>query len=206
MNPTEAGWRLTDESGAVMASLAIDGRPSRSTPPTSSSLKHSGDRRCTFERPSRQAAALPELLEPATAAKLHGRLDPGRRPRRIDPQRWSSPSQATGPGPTAATAAAAVGRSRAGASCSRRPGRHTLIGCDNVPVPDWVSSARLAGFDGDELVLLDVSGAELGRLRPADWPPLEQRSVPRGRTVRRRACGRGLEERAQPCALDELLR
>lgn len=38
--PTDAGWRLTDETGAVMASLAIDGRPNRSTPQTSSSLKH----------------------------------------------------------------------------------------------------------------------------------------------------------------------
>ncbi|MGW9166041.1 hypothetical protein [Agromyces sp. NPDC055658] len=34
--------------------------------------------------------------------------------------------------------------------------------------PYWVMGARLAGFDGDELVLLDDAGGELGRLVRAD--------------------------------------
>jgi heat shock protein HslJ len=40
----------------------------------------------------------------------------------------------------------------------------TLVGCDGAPVPTWVMMARGAGMDGDELVLLDIDGAELGRL------------------------------------------
>jgi hypothetical protein len=34
--------------------------------------------------------------------------------------------------------------------------------------PYWVMGARLAGFDGDELVLLDDAGGEFGRLVRAD--------------------------------------
>jgi hypothetical protein len=33
-----------------------------------------------------------------------------------------------------------------------------------VPVGDWLSSARRAGFDGATLVLLDQNAKELGRL------------------------------------------
>lgn len=43
----------------------------------------------------------------------------------------------------------------------------TLIGCENIPVGDWMLMARSAGFDGDTLVLFDAEGAELGRLSPA---------------------------------------
>lgn len=43
-------------------------------------------------------------------------------------------------------------------------GVSTLIGCDGAPVPQWVGSARSAGTIGDELVLFDAEGAELGRL------------------------------------------
>lgn len=43
-------------------------------------------------------------------------------------------------------------------------GQSTLMGCDGAQVPTWVRSARGAGMDGDELVLLDIDGEELGRL------------------------------------------
>lgn len=39
-----------------------------------------------------------------------------------------------------------------------------LVGCDGAPAPDWVMMARAMGVDGDELVLLDLDGDELGRL------------------------------------------
>jgi heat shock protein HslJ len=55
-------------------------------------------------------------------------------------------------------------------------GPSTLIGCDGAPVNAWLSSARLAGFDGATLVLLDQDAKELGRLRrdggPGTTPPL----------------------------------
>jgi hypothetical protein len=44
-------------------------------------------------------------------------------------------------------------------------GASTLIGCDNVPVGGWLGATRRAGLHAEVLVLLDASGAELGRLR-----------------------------------------
>jgi hypothetical protein len=38
---------------------------------------------------------------------------------------------------------------------------------DMTAVPAWLSAARRAGFAGDVLVLRDVGGLELGRLRAA---------------------------------------
>lgn len=46
-------------------------------------------------------------------------------------------------------------------------GGMTAMGCENVPVAYWVDAMRTAGFDGDELVLFDAAGDELGRLRSA---------------------------------------
>ncbi|MEO3928747.1 META domain-containing protein [Micromonosporaceae bacterium B7E4] len=43
----------------------------------------------------------------------------------------------------------------------------TQIGCDNVSIQTWLATAWRAGLDGDTLVLLDVQGRELGRLRRA---------------------------------------
>jgi heat shock protein HslJ len=54
-------------------------------------------------------------------------------------------------------------------------GISTFVGCDGAPVGTWLSSARLAGFDGATLVLLDQDAKELGRLRrdggPMTTPP-----------------------------------
>jgi heat shock protein HslJ len=46
-------------------------------------------------------------------------------------------------------------------------GSSTLIGCDNVDVAHWLSTATTAGFDGATLVLVDKDGHELGRLAHA---------------------------------------
>jgi hypothetical protein len=44
-------------------------------------------------------------------------------------------------------------------------GPSTLIACDGAPIPVWLSSTRMAGFENEVLVLLDVKGAEVGRLK-----------------------------------------
>lgn len=47
-------------------------------------------------------------------------------------------------------------------------GPMTLIGCDGmVGVPGWLAATTRAGMDGATLVLVDVTGAELGRLQRA---------------------------------------
>jgi hypothetical protein len=43
-------------------------------------------------------------------------------------------------------------------------GVSTLIGCHNVEVAQWWSTAARAGFDGSALVLIDRNGNELARL------------------------------------------
>lgn len=55
----------------------------------------------------------------------------------------------------------------AGGSFDSTSAPSTLVGCDGAPVPTWVMTARGAGMDGDELVLLDIDGEELGRLTRA---------------------------------------
>lgn len=46
-------------------------------------------------------------------------------------------------------------------------GPSTLMACDGAPVPSWLAAVTTAWTDGDELVLLDRDGGELGRLTPA---------------------------------------
>ena len=164
--PTETGWRLTDESGAVMASLAIDGAPepidtadtSYAEPPVIDDAV-----RAAF----RPAAPLPEPLEPATAAELHGRWIPIDGPAATEAQVQFRESGTWG-GSDGCNSSGGRWAVEGDGEFFATSGPSTLIGCDNVPVPEWVAFARLAGFDGTELVLLDVSGAELGRLEPAD--------------------------------------
>ena len=164
--PDEAGWQLTDESGAVMASLAIDGAPepidtadeSYAEPPVIDDAV-----RAAFQ----PGASLPEPLVPATAAELHGRWNPVDAPAASkamvefrDSGTWGGSDGCNSSGGRWAVEGEGEFFATSGPS--------TLIGCDNVPVPEWVALARLAGFDGTELVLLDVGGGELGRLHPAD--------------------------------------
>jgi heat shock protein HslJ len=41
----------------------------------------------------------------------------------------------------------------------------TQVGCDNVPLPEWLHTTRRAGVDGESLVLLDATGDEVTRLQ-----------------------------------------
>jgi len=164
--PTEAGWRLTDDSGATMASLAIDGAPEPIDTAAESYVEPP-----VIDDATRAAlgkvAALPESLEPATAAELHGRWSPvaaavasKAHVEFHDSGAWTGSDGCNGNGGRWTTERDGELVTTAGGS--------TNIGCDNIPVDGWVGGARLAGFDGDELVLLDVSGVELGRLQQAD--------------------------------------
>ena len=130
------------------------------------------------------AAALPAGLRPAAAADLVGRWVPGDRPEARSPRPphvtfaadgdWTGSDGCNGQG----------GRWLAGPAGSflAVAGPQTLMGCApiaqpadaagrGVPVPlpvdvgSWLTAASRAGLAGDQLVLLDRSGRELGRLR-----------------------------------------
>jgi len=163
---TATGWELLDAARSVTAILRIDGAP----PPHPETLDHyreslpiTDDVRAAFWQPTEP----PPALAPATTHDLLGE--------------WV-PTQRDGTGASGVTFLP-THRYSASDGCNGSGGRwsvenegwlittsgpSTLIGCDGVAVPGWVASARSAAIDGEILVLFDLDGAELGRLRPAD--------------------------------------
>jgi hypothetical protein len=162
---TADGWLLLDESGTETATLRLDGIPPSHPdvwdallePPeiTAELLAFMNDR----------PAPLAPHLRAATSQDLVGYwvpLDdfPTRPFVEFDagpPRTWAGSDGCNGVG--------GVWRLGNGGWLLATSGPQTAIGCEGVPMSAWVSDAARAGFDGDELVLLDMSGAELGRLR-----------------------------------------
>ncbi|MFU8849378.1 hypothetical protein ACNAW0_00040 [Micromonospora sp. SL1-18] len=112
------------------------------------------------------ATALPEALTPARRDTLLGRWVPadarwfrskGPYVELRDDGEWRGSDGCNGQG----------GRWVAGpgGALLATAGVSTLIGCDNVSVGTWLSSASRAGLDGQVLVLFDAAGKETGRLR-----------------------------------------
>jgi hypothetical protein len=114
-------------------------------------------------QPYATPAPLPPGLVPADAASLLGRWHPVESPASkaflelAHSGEWSGSDGCNGQG----------GRWVAGpdGALLATSGVTTLMACDNqVPVGSWLSTAARAGFDGTELVLLDVDGNPVGRL------------------------------------------
>ncbi|WP_412738650.1 hypothetical protein [Krasilnikovia sp. MM14-A1259] len=150
---------LLDVGGATVARLVASGQPPR---PDRESFEVTDAFRRSLDPP----AALPARVIPADRRGLLGRWVPVRGGSKAPKQpylelgadgRWSALDGCNGS--QGGWAAGSAGTLLASSGMS------TLIGCDNVPVGDWVSSARRAGFDGTTLVLLDQNAKELGRLR-----------------------------------------
>ena len=156
---TNGGWQLVDATGSPIASLTIDGAPE---PIDTAAEFYAEPPEVTDE--TRQffdeAVALPASL---AVGALEGQ--------------WAAEGVDTSTG--AGVEFAADGTWTGSDGCNGGSGRwttdlagsflatsgaSTLMACDGAFVPSWVSTALLAGFDGDVLVLLDSGGAELGRL------------------------------------------
>lgn len=109
---------------------------------------------------------LPADLTPATQEQMLGRWDPvdAPKPKREEAPhlkfragRWGASDGCNGSG----------GRwtiSSGGALLATGPGPSTLIGCENRDVAGAFAGAAWAGFDGEELVLVDRAGEESGLL------------------------------------------
>ena len=158
------GWLLRDGAGSVTAALTVDGAPEPI--PTADEM---------FTRPPEVDPALrasfappvelPASLTPETTEQLVARWIPlgfegasgGIQPFvEFDASGgWTGSDGCNG----------AMGRWLLGAEglFAATAGPTTLIGCDGANVPGWTAAARLAAFDGAELVLLDAEGTELGR-------------------------------------------
>jgi hypothetical protein len=111
------------------------------------------------------AAPLPAGLTPATRETLAGRWVPAGdtkpRPKPVFMQLLPSGEWLGSDGCNGQRGRWTVGE--AGAVLATA-GISTLMACDNVPIAGWLGDARRAGVDGAELVLLDETGKELGRL------------------------------------------
>jgi hypothetical protein len=163
--PTAEGWLFRDADGGVTATLAIGGAP---TPiPTSDELYTrppvvDATTRAHFQPP----VGLPGSLTPATVEALALRWIP---------VGFETADDATRPfvefdTPDGYRASDGCNGARGGwllgdgGLFAATDANMTLIGCEGAEVPGWVAGARRAALDGDELVLLDDFGTELGRL------------------------------------------
>ena len=139
---SESGWTLTDDAGAVTGTLT-DGR---------------------WDGPAPRSTSVRPLPQGFTVGEITGRwvpmvTTPGESFVEFSGERWESSDGCNGNSGKWAD----LGD---GYFLSTPPGPQTAIGCENVPVADWVSATRTAGFEGDILVLFDAAGTELGRLSP----------------------------------------
>ncbi|MCR2763897.1 hypothetical protein NQ152_10315 [Microbacterium sp. zg.B48] len=160
---TDEGWEFRDRDGVPVASLREDGAPG--TLPTIAEQYARAPvvterTRAYFTEPP----ALPDPLIAADTSSLVGGWVPASGTA-SDAHAQFAPdgSWAGSDGCNGGTGRWVLGVDGAFLATA---GVSTLIGCDGVPVPAWVASARLAGFDGHTLVLLDSTGSELGRLEP----------------------------------------
>lgn len=157
-----AGWELTDADGVVVASLAVDGAPE---PVESAADFYAQPPELTEEtyQAFRRSAPLPAGIEAATAESLTGRWVPIEFTGATDPH-VDFAADGSWEGSDGCNGAGGRWSSGSGGELLTTAGPSTLIGCDGALVPYWVAAARIAGFDGDRLLLLDRDGNELGRL------------------------------------------
>lgn len=154
------GWMLRADDGEVVARLHVDGAPPHHPDISTEFNEAPNTEGVSFPRLS--TPSLPEGLLPATSDELAGR--------------WVS---ATDPHPEPNLEVEADGSWSASDGCNVTAGRwaapdpgallttsggSTLIGCEGSSDPSSFAEARAAGFDGDELVLVDPAGDEIGRL------------------------------------------
>lgn len=166
-----AGWQLTDAGGGVVATLTIDGAP-EPIPTAAKLYTEPPEITDSMREVMRKPAPLPTELRPVTAATLVGKWTP------VDFVASPDPSRTTDPhvlfardGTWTGSDGCNGGNGRwavdtAGALLAT-VGPMTQIGCEGAPVPTWVATARLAGFDGELLSLLDLDGSEIARLERA---------------------------------------
>ena len=164
----DAGWELTDAGGGVVATLTVDGAPDPI--PTAATLYTEPPEITDSVRElMRKPVPLPTELDPVTAATLVGKWTPVDFVPSPDPSRSTDPhalfaGDGTWSGSDGCNAAEGRWAVDPAGALLATVGPMTQIGCEGAPVPTWVAIARLAGFDGELLSLLDLDGSEIARL------------------------------------------
>jgi hypothetical protein len=165
----DGGYELLDAGGKTVATLAVDGEPPE-TPGLDSSIREAPEVTPEVEALFATPAPLPAGITPA--AGLAGRWLP------VVPSSGDG-EEAEQPTSEPFVAFAEDGTWTGSDGCNGHGGRwaatpdgnliatagpSTLIFCEGAPVGAWLSTTALAGMAGEELVLLDNAGTELGRL------------------------------------------
>ena len=151
------GWELLDADGAVTARLTVDGAPEPITS-AASYFAEPPTARPVFVEP----APLPDGLTAPTTDDLIGRWVP---PAAYETEPYvellADTSWTGSDGCNGADGSWVLGEDGLWLATG---GPMTLIGCDGAGVPGWLVGTGRVGLDGATLVLLDVTGAEVGRL------------------------------------------
>lgn len=108
-----------------------------------------------------EPVALPDGIQPATAASLVGHWVPKDGDGRAYVDFTENGNFSGSDGCNGSGGRFAVGDA---GHLLALEGGSSLIGCNGVNVPSWAGQAGRAGFDGDELVFYDSTGTVLGRL------------------------------------------
>jgi len=162
----DGGWRLLDVEGRETASLRFDGLPP-AHPNVWDEGRQPPEVTAEIREAFREPAPLPDSLVPPTEGELLQRwipieeytTEPFAEFLEEPPQSWQGSDGCNGVG-------GAWRLSEAGIFLATS-GPQTAIGCEGVPMGSWIPSATRLGIDGEQLVLVDRDGAEIGRLRPA---------------------------------------
>jgi heat shock protein HslJ len=169
----DGGYELLDADGNTVATLALDGAPPE-TPGLDSSVREAPEVTPEVEALFAAPAPLPTGITPVQelvgrwlpAPASSGNVDEAEQPT-TEPfvefhadGTWTGSDGCNGHGGRWAATAEGNLIATAGAS--------TLIYCEGAPVGTWLSATALAGLAGEELVLLDNAGTELGRMVQAN--------------------------------------
>lgn len=160
------GWQLLDADGQVVASLTAAPAPETNDPQTGSFAAAPVSEETAhvlFTDPP----PLPAALTPASSGDLIGRWEPVGISAPTEPHVVFLAS-GTWDGSDGCNSLHGRWIFEDDGDLLTTAGGSTDAGCEGSLAPYWVMGARLAGFDGDELVLLDDAGGELGRLVRAD--------------------------------------
>lgn len=157
------GHALLDHAGAVVARLVPGDVPNfRSNAPQE--IAEPPEVTEHARRALAPSAPLPAGLTPTTEQALQGRWAPLDRPE-SSTAHVDFDAHGSWIGSDGCNQLGGRWRAGSGGGFLATGGPSTLIGCENVPVQDRLTSASRAGFDGDVLVLVNRQGKVEGRFR-----------------------------------------
>lgn len=148
---TDGGWQILGEDDEVLATMTPE--EGDEAPDVSQEVR----------RALRPPVALPDGLDVPSTEDLLGRWVPAGETFETDPH-VELHDDTTWRGSDGCNGAGGLWSLGDEGRLLTTAGPMTAMGCAGAPVGSWLADTARAGLDGNELVLLDRSGAELARL------------------------------------------